>query len=94
MLHISLCIQKHETMRNTNNDAICNLLGGNIKGGLFWCVHMHKCDNAPTVIIRIYKAYDFVDNYVVSIFDVVYLAHKSIFWWGTRYIIAFSKVTL
>ena len=44
-------IQKHRMMRNTKNDA--NLQGVNIKGGLFRCVHIRKCDNAPTVIVRI-----------------------------------------
>ena len=55
-------IQKHWTIRNTKNDA--NLLGSNIDGGLFWCVHIHERDTAPTVILRIYNEYYFVDNSV------------------------------
>ena len=39
-------IQKHGTMRKTVNDA--NLLGGNIKGGLFWCVHTSKGKHSST----------------------------------------------
>ena len=39
-------IQKHETMRNTKNDA--KLIGTNIKGGLFWFLHASKGEHIST----------------------------------------------
>ena len=62
-------------MRDTNNDA--NLIGGNIKGELFWCVHKHNYNNAPTriVILCIYKEYDIVDNSVKFLISMLYNKH-------------------
>ena len=39
-------IQKHDTMRITKNDA--KLIGGNIKGGLFWFPHTSKGKHLST----------------------------------------------
>ena len=64
-------IQKHGTMSNIQHDAY--LLGGNIKGGLFRGVHIHKCDNAPTVTVRTYKEYDLVDNSVEFLISMWYI---------------------
>ena len=92
MLYLTQGIQKHGTMRITKNDA--NLLGSNIKGGLFWCIHIHKWDNAPNVIVRVYKEYVFVDNSVKFLISMLYIKPISPFYYEEfLYFVIFSLLS-
>ena len=53
-------IQKHVTVLNTRNGDI--LRSGNIKGGMFWCLHINTFEDVSTRDVHIYLEHNFWDN--------------------------------
>ena len=53
-------IQKHVTVLNTRNGDI--LRNGNIKGGMFWCLHINTFEDVSTWDVHIYLEHNFWDN--------------------------------
>ena len=53
-------IQKHVTVLNARNGDI--LRSGNIKGGMFWCLHINTLEDVSTRDVHIYLEHNFWDN--------------------------------
>ena len=55
-------IQKHVTVLNTRNGDL--LRSGNIKGGMFWCLHINTFEDVSTRDVHIYleHCHNFWDN--------------------------------
>ena len=53
-------IQKHVTVLNTRNGDI--LRSGNIKGGMFWCLHINTFEDVSTRDVHSYLEHNFWDN--------------------------------